>query len=160
LPQRSRNVPLGPKLKQRQLGDGHVVPGKGHPHAADRRAALPVAVAAVAERFGPSARTTCSAYFLITRTLASTVRIVAIAKVLEVVTGGGLSYQGCVFVVVFCILAYGGIIRGVVPTSTPISWENHLAGLVTGASLAWFMAKLKKTPSGLSEVVGGSITQR
>ena len=43
---------------------------------------------AIALRFGPEARRACSFYFLLTRTLASTVRIVAIAKVLEVVTGG------------------------------------------------------------------------
>ncbi len=58
---------------------------------------------------------------------------------------------------VVCILAYGGLIRGVVPTTTPISWENHLAGLLAGTTLAWFMAKLKKTPSGSSEAAGGNL---
>src|ERR1051325_5512613 len=33
---------------------------------------------------------------------------------------------------VVCIVAYGGIVRGVLPTSAPVSWEGHLAGLVTG----------------------------
>src|SRR5215467_10718335 len=42
---------------------------------------------AVHIRFGATMRTVCTGYFLLTRTLASTVRIVAIAKVLEVVTG-------------------------------------------------------------------------
>jgi membrane associated rhomboid family serine protease len=49
---------------------------------------------------------------------------------------------------VLCIVGYGGIIRGVVPTSTAISWESHLSGLVTGIVVAAFVAKLKKTPSG------------
>jgi membrane associated rhomboid family serine protease len=49
---------------------------------------------------------------------------------------------------VVCILVYGGLVRGIVPTSAGISWENHLAGLVAGAVLAWFMAKLNKTPGG------------
>jgi SSS family transporter len=61
---------------------------------------------AVAQRFGPSARTTCSGYFLLTRTLASTVRIVAIAKVLEVVSGGAIPYAGCVILTVGAVLTY------------------------------------------------------
>jgi len=59
---------------------------------------------------------------------------------------------------VVCIIGYGGLIRGIVPTSTPISWENHLAGLVAGTALAWFMAKLKKTPSGTPKPGPGSPT--
>src|SRR3954463_5153200 len=61
---------------------------------------------AVNARFGQQARTLSTGYFLLTRTLASTVRIVAIAKVLEVVTGGGLSYAQCVGLVIAAILAY------------------------------------------------------
>ena len=60
----------------------------------------------VQNRFGQSVRTACSAYFLITRTLASTVRIVAIAKVVEVVTGNGLSFTTCVVGTVVVILSY------------------------------------------------------
>jgi membrane associated rhomboid family serine protease len=48
---------------------------------------------------------------------------------------------------IVCIIGYGGMIRGVVPTSAAVSWENHLAGLVAGAALAWLMAKVKKAPS-------------
>lgn len=36
-----------------------------------------------------------------------------------------------------CILLYGGMLRGIVPTSTAISWEGHVAGLVAGVYLAW-----------------------
>jgi membrane associated rhomboid family serine protease len=48
---------------------------------------------------------------------------------------------------VLCIVGYGGIVWGIVPTSAAISWESHLFGLVAGTALAWFMAKLKKTPT-------------
>ena len=61
---------------------------------------------------------------------------------------------------VVCILGYGGLVRGIVPTSAGISWENHLAGLVAGTALAWLMAKLKKTPSGPKDLAPGSVSQR
>lgn len=61
---------------------------------------------AVERRMGRVVRSTCSAYFILTRTMASTVRIVAIAKVLEVVSGGALPFSWCVVVTVAVILAY------------------------------------------------------
>ena len=67
---------------------------------------------------------------------------------------------GALCLSVVCILGYGGMIRGILPTSTPISWESHLAGLVAGAALAWLMAKLNRTPSGAKELASGSLTQR
>ena len=67
---------------------------------------------------------------------------------------------GALCLSVVCILGYGGMIRGVLPTATPISWESHLAGLVVGTALAWLMAKLSRTPSGTKEPAPGSLTQR
>jgi len=47
---------------------------------------------------------------------------------------------------VVCILAYGGMIKGILPTMAGISWEGHLAGLAAGVALGSFMSKLKKEP--------------
>ena len=60
---------------------------------------------------------------------------------------------------VVCILGYGGMIKGILPTLAGISWEGHLAGLVAGFALGSFMSKLKKEPSvapspGASNVTG------
>ncbi len=66
---------------------------------------------------------------------------------------------GTLLLSVVCIVGYGGIVRGVVPTSTGISWESHLAGLAAGIALASFMAKLKKTPGGPPSVTPGTASQ-
>jgi SSS family transporter len=104
---------------------------------------------AVAERFGPSSRTTCSAYFLVTRSLASTVRIVAIAKVLEVVSGGSLSYPDCVIIVVGGILAYTTLGGG-----RAIAWTDlmQFTLLVTGA-LASLLYIARHVPGGVPAIV-------
>jgi membrane associated rhomboid family serine protease len=47
---------------------------------------------------------------------------------------------------ILCIIGYGGIIRGVLPTNAAVSWEGHLTGLLAGVTLAWFVSKVKKTP--------------
>lgn len=44
---------------------------------------------------------------------------------------------------IVCIVAYGGIIRGILPTSAAVSWEGHLAGLLTGIGTAWFYSKVE-----------------
>jgi membrane associated rhomboid family serine protease len=61
---------------------------------------------------------------------------------------------------VVCIVGYGGIVWGIVPTSAAISWESHLFGLVAGTALAWIMAKLKKTPTGSQDLASRSPLQR
>jgi membrane associated rhomboid family serine protease len=43
---------------------------------------------------------------------------------------------------VVCLFAYGGILKGILPTSTAISWESHVAVLVAGIVLAWIASKL------------------
>jgi SSS family solute:Na+ symporter len=88
---------------------------------------------AVNVRFGHSSRTLCTVFFLLTRTMASTVRIVAIAKVLEVVTGGGLSYAQCVAIVIAGILAYTTMGGG-----RAIAWTDTLQFFLfmTGAGSA------------------------
>jgi membrane associated rhomboid family serine protease len=45
-----------------------------------------------------------------------------------------------------CIIGYGGILKGLVPSSTPISWEGHLAGLVAGIVLASLAPKPRRQP--------------
>ena len=55
---------------------------------------------------------------------------------------------GTLLLSLVCLVAYGGILRGIFPNSPNISWESHVAGLVTGVTLAWFNAKLRNTPLG------------
>jgi membrane associated rhomboid family serine protease len=40
-----------------------------------------------------------------------------------------------------CILFYGGMLKGLVPASTAISWESHVAGFAAGILLAWMSAE-------------------
>jgi membrane associated rhomboid family serine protease len=53
---------------------------------------------------------------------------------------------GTLLLSVVCVLGYGGILRGILPTSAAISWESHVAGLLSGIMLAWLVSKVKKTP--------------
>jgi membrane associated rhomboid family serine protease len=58
-----------------------------------------------------------------------------------------------------CILGYGGLIRGILPTSAPVSWESHLAGLIAGIALAAMAAKLKKPAEDPTSLTGPSAPQ-
>src|SRR5204863_133058 len=44
-----------------------------------------------------------------------------------------------------CIIAYGGMLKGLLPTANGVSWEGHLAGLASGIVLAAAGSKLKRT---------------
>jgi membrane associated rhomboid family serine protease len=46
---------------------------------------------------------------------------------------------------IVCLLAYGGMLRGILPTSAAVSWEAHLAGLISGIWLAWLSSKTRRT---------------
>jgi membrane associated rhomboid family serine protease len=59
-----------------------------------------------------------------------------------------------------CILGYGGMLRGILPTSSAVSWEGHIAGVVAGIALAWLASKLNPPhknlevkPAGLSGII-------
>ena len=60
---------------------------------------------------------------------------------------------------VVCILGYGGLVWGIVPTSTAISWESHLFGLAAGIGAGWLMARLDKTPANPSDLAPRSLSQ-
>ncbi len=64
---------------------------------------------------------------------------------------------GTLVLSVICIVGYGGILRGILPTGGAISWEAHLAGLTAGITLAWLMAKVEKTPVEQSGQGGGKL---
>jgi membrane associated rhomboid family serine protease len=49
-----------------------------------------------------------------------------------------------------CIVGYGGMLKGIVPTSAAVSWEGHIAGLAAGIVLAWMAPKFNPLPKPLS----------
>ena len=57
---------------------------------------------------------------------------------------------------VICILGYGGMIKGILPTMAGISWEGHLAGLVAGVVLGSLMSKPRPAPTALPDSSTGS----
>jgi membrane associated rhomboid family serine protease len=50
---------------------------------------------------------------------------------------------------VLCILGYGGMVKGILPTQAAVSWEGHLAGLVAGVVLGSLMSKPRPAPTSL-----------
>ncbi|MHB2025513.1 MAG: sodium:solute symporter family transporter [Elusimicrobiota bacterium] len=103
----------------------------------------------IERRFGAVARRTASAYFLITRIMASTVRVVVIAKVLEVASGGALTYGACVFLVIAAILAYATLGGG-----RAVAWTDTLQFilLMTGAVSAAIYI-VAHVPGGVSGII-------
>ncbi len=53
---------------------------------------------------------------------------------------------GTLLVSVMCVFVYGGMVKGIIPTATPISWESHCAGLLAGITLAWAASKRDPIP--------------
>jgi membrane associated rhomboid family serine protease len=52
---------------------------------------------------------------------------------------------GTLIVSAGCIIVYGGMLKGLLPTANGVSWEGHLAGLASGIALASAGSKLKRT---------------
>lgn len=100
-------------------------------------------------RFGLSVRTAGSGYFLLSRILASTVRIVAVAKVLEVVSGGAISYTQSVLIVVITILAYTTAGGG-----RAIAWTDlfQFTLLMTGTLIS-IVYLVTHVPGGISAII-------
>lgn len=67
---------------------------------------------------------------------------------------------GTLALAVLCLLGYGGMLKGLLPTATAISWESHLAGLVSGIVLAWAASRLnppRKAPETKPEPAAGTV---
>lgn len=104
---------------------------------------------AVERKMGRTTRLACSGYFILTRTLASTVRIVAIAKVLEVVSGGALSFPVCVIATVGAILLYTTAGGG-----RAIAWTDLMQfTLLIGGGVTALFYIAAHVPGGFSGIV-------
>jgi SSS family transporter len=104
---------------------------------------------AIEKKMGRTVRSACSGYFILSRTLASTVRIVAIAKVLEVVSGGALSFPVCVIATVAGILAYTTAGGG-----RAIAWTDLMQfSLLIGGAVAALFFIAAHVPGGFPAIV-------
>ena len=56
---------------------------------------------------------------------------------------------GSLVLSVICILGYGGMLKGLFPTGTVVSWESHVAGLIAGIVLAWLGSNEAKKRRGV-----------
>jgi membrane associated rhomboid family serine protease len=61
---------------------------------------------------------------------------------------------GTLLLSLVCIVGYGGMLRGILPTSAAVSWEGHLAGLISGVALAWLNSKARNDEPKPSEIRG------
>ncbi len=104
---------------------------------------------AIERKMGRTVRSACSAYFILTRTMASTVRIVAIAKVLEVVSGGALPFSWCVVVTVGAILAYTTAGGG-----RAIAWTDLMQfSLLIGGGVIALVYIATHVPGGFAQII-------
>ncbi len=103
----------------------------------------------IAHRFGGVASTTCSGYFLVARMLAASVRIVAVAKVLEVVSNDAFSYKWCVVIVIGIILTYTTVGGG-----RAIAWTDlvQFILLISGAIIA-IVYIVNHVPGGVPKII-------
>lgn len=53
-----------------------------------------------------------------------------------------------------CVLGYGEMLRGVLPSTAAVSWEGHLAGLAVGIGLGWLAARAGKVATSPGEDSG------
>jgi membrane associated rhomboid family serine protease len=65
---------------------------------------------------------------------------------------------GTLLLSIVCIVGYGGIIRGILPTSSAVSWEGHLAGFISGITLAWFFSNVKQATTENKSSSPGRVT--
>ena len=65
---------------------------------------------------------------------------------------------GALILSVVCVLGYGGMLRGLLPTSGAVSWEALGAGLAAGIALAWMTSKLNPLPRRL-EIKSSSLAR-
>ena len=43
------------------------------------------------------------------------------------------------------LVLYGGLVWGVIPTTERVSWEGHLAGLLAGVFVAWYVTRPRRS---------------